>query len=40
MISWYQRELEFRKDGPGDKICKLKKSKFWELQFFSIVTFK
>ena len=34
------RELELPKSWPGDEFFKLRKSKFWERQFSSIVTFK
>ena len=33
-------ELELPKYWTGDKFFKLRKSKFWERQFFSVVTFK
>ena len=39
-IQWYLLELEFPKNWVGEKIFKLRKSKFWERQFFSVVTFK
>ena len=39
-MQWYLRELELPKNWPGDKFFKLRKSKLWERQFFSIVTFK
>ena len=33
-------ELELPKKKPGDEFLKLRKSKLWESQFFSVVTFK
>ena len=39
-IQWYQRELELPKIWPGDKSLRLRKSKFWRRQFFSVVTSK
>ena len=33
-------ELELLKNWSGDEFSKLRKSKFWECQLFSIVTFK
>ena len=39
-IQWYLRGLELPKNWPGNKVFKLRKSKFWERQFFSIVTLK
>ena len=33
-------KLELFKNWPGDEVFKLGKSKFWELQFFSMVLFK
>ena len=33
-------ELELPKIWQGDEFFELRKSKFWERQFFSIVTFK
>ena len=39
-IPWYLRELELPKNRRGDKFFKLIKSKFWEHQCFSMVTFK
>ena len=40
LIQWYLREVEISKNWPGDKVLKLRRSKFWERQFFSIATFK
>ena len=37
-IQWYVRELELFKNWPGDKLFKPRKSKFWESQFFTILT--
>ena len=34
------RELELSKQWARDKFFKLRKWKFWERQFFSLVTFK
>ena len=39
-IQWYLPDLELPKNWPGDEFFKLRKVKFWERQFFSIVTFK
>ena len=39
-IQWHLRGLELPENWPGDKYFKLWKTKFWERQFFSIVTFK
>ena len=37
-IQWCLHELELPKNWPGDEFFKLRKSKFWERHFFSIVT--
>ena len=39
-IQWYLHELEVPRNWPGDKFFNLRKAKFWDCQFFSIVTFK